>query len=247
MIMLREISESRRNSRSTEATTLINSQQKPIAKIHHQRRLGTQPMSGISPTLVPHDLVLVGDYCQHPPLVEWNKGLLPLCPIAESTLGLVRVFAMCDIYGGKYWEIPGSEGYAAKVAEGLWLPQIVANDLQMRILSDGEDSVPLEMFIEEVYNHDDGESLLVITHFLSMCRSIFISDNERPFLFTGCRRHAPRTETLRILGHAQRQAHKGYEHHQEILHDPCLPVQYEEDRHQVLPKRSSRRILEDVV
>ena len=109
------------------------------------------------------DVVLFGDYCLPSP--EW-KGELPLRPIAVSTskptadVPVVRVFAMGDVSGSKYWELPGSEGHAEKVAIELWLPQVVANELYERMLSEGEESVPRGEFIEEACN-EGGESVLV--------------------------------------------------------------------------------------
>jgi hypothetical protein len=111
----------------------------------------------------PTDLVVIGDYYDLPPKFD---GYLPLFLLALSAQSPtadapgVRIWAMGDVEGSKYWERKGSEAQIEKVAEEMWFPQIIANELQERILSEGEESVPRGEFIEEACN-DQGISVLV--------------------------------------------------------------------------------------
>ena len=113
------------------------------------------------------DLVLFGDYMF--PESNW-KGEIPSEPIAVSTTDpkpgapketQVRVFAMGNVSGSKYWEAPGSKDHAEEVNDDAWLPQIVADELHERIVEEGRDSVAPGEFIEEACN-ESGESLLVV-------------------------------------------------------------------------------------
>jgi len=113
------------------------------------------------------DLVIFGDYMFPEP--DW-KGEIPSEPIAVSTTDpepdapnetQVRVFAMGNVSGSKYWEPLGSEGQVEAYNDGLWLPQIIADELHERIVEEGMDSVARGEFIEEACN-ESGESVLVV-------------------------------------------------------------------------------------
>ena len=102
------------------------------------------------------DLVLFGDYVSPP--FHW-KGETPLTPIAVS--GIVRVFT-ADIYSGsKYWGAPGSNSHAEELCDGIWLPQLVADELHERIVQEGRGSIVEGKFIEEAYTMNR-ESILVV-------------------------------------------------------------------------------------
>jgi hypothetical protein len=113
----------------------------------------------------PLNLVLVGDYQSL--LKLWTTEFDVHNPLYVSTVPIsskvprVCVFALGVVTGAKYWEQPGSKAHATKVESGDWLPQMVANELQNRIVEEGEDSVPRGEFIEEACNVD-GESILVV-------------------------------------------------------------------------------------
>lgn len=109
------------------------------------------------------DLVLVGDYWL--PSGNW-KGEMPMLPIAmsEAIPGVpqVRVFSTGNLGGSKYWELPGSAGWAEKVEGGAWLPSIVAKEMHERVVMEGlQAAVPRGEFIEEACN-EAGESILVV-------------------------------------------------------------------------------------
>jgi hypothetical protein len=109
------------------------------------------------------DLVLVGDFYDFPKEWRGEKDAKHLA-ISQSTPTIhapaVRVFAVGNVTGSKYWEHIGTDDYLTRVSEDAWLPQIVANELHERIISEGEESVPRGEFIEEALN-DSGESILV--------------------------------------------------------------------------------------
>mmetsp|Transcript_23312 Transcript_23312/g.58437 ORF Transcript_23312/g.58437 Transcript_23312/m.58437 type:complete len:1029 (+) Transcript_23312:225-3311(+) len=130
------------------------------------------------------DVVLYGDYggslkglrvdSEQPPESDSktpseSKWDVPRCVLAVSDgdanedAPKVRVWAVGTEVkeSTKYWELKGSEEHSKKVADGAWLPQIVANELHERMLEEGEESVPVGEFIEEACN-ESGDSLLVV-------------------------------------------------------------------------------------
>ena len=110
-------------------------------------------------------LVIVGDYQSL--LKPWTAEFDVDNPLYVSTVPIsskvprVYVYALGVVTGAKYWEQPGSKEHTIKVESGDWLPQMVANELQLRIVNEGEESVPRGEFIEEACN-EDGESILVV-------------------------------------------------------------------------------------
>ena len=110
------------------------------------------------------DLVLFGDYML--PSHDWT-GDIPLTPLPVSSGGFkqeaftVRVFAMCNFPGSKYWEMPGSEEHTDAILDDSWFPQIVADQIHERIVDNGRGSVPQGKFIEEACN-EFAESVLVV-------------------------------------------------------------------------------------
>ena len=126
------------------------------------------------------DLVLFGDYML--PSHDWTgdipltplavsscdwTGDIPLTPLPVSLSGAkqeaftVRVFAMCNFPGSKYWEMPGSEEHTDAILDDSWFPQIVADQIHERIVDKGRGSVPQGKFIEEACN-EFAESVLVV-------------------------------------------------------------------------------------
>jgi hypothetical protein len=102
------------------------------------------------------DLVIVGDY------TDDFTGVHDLHPLAVSAdKPTVRVYACGSVAKSKYWEPQGTQEYNVAVAVGTWLPQIVADELQARLLAEGEDCIPRGEFMEEVCN-DGGESVLIV-------------------------------------------------------------------------------------
>ena len=113
----------------------------------------------------PLRLLIVGDYQSL--LKPWTAEFDVETPLYVSIVPIsskvprVYVYALGVVTGAKYWEQPGSKEHSTKVESGDWLPQMVANELQTRIVEEGEESVPRGEFIEEACN-EDGESVLVV-------------------------------------------------------------------------------------
>ena len=109
---------------------------------------------------------------------------------------------MGDVSGSKYWELPGSDECAKKVVEGQWLPQIIANELHERMLSEGVESVPRGEFMEEACN-EEGESVLVLLKPICFARlSFWLLNTASPLLLVGGGRDTPIREASRILLYA---------------------------------------------